>query len=61
MIEMTSAPGRGGLWGREGVHPGQRSDERTTGFHHVVLIVWEYTGEAAKSQENTLRNDNNIV
>jgi len=57
MIQMTSRPGMGGLWGREGVHPGI---EVLLGNLRLspndVLTVQEYRLITLKSQANTLRN-----
>lgn len=61
MSQRTSNPWMGGLWGREGVHPGQRSWSGTFGLHRSVFSGSEYRRRAVKSQENTLRNRSNIL
>jgi hypothetical protein len=52
----------GGLWGREGVHPGR---EVYVESHQLspndLLTGQDYRRSAGKSQENTLRNLNIIL
>jgi hypothetical protein len=47
----------GGLWGREGVHPGERPKAEPSAYQpNVVLTVQEYRGFQPKSQYITLTN-----
>jgi hypothetical protein len=54
MIQMTSCPWMGGLWGREGVHPGMRSWLGTFGFRRTTFSQLCNIGEGPRKVKKIL-------